>query len=370
VDVGDRWMTNGLLRVEVADNGAVTVARLPDAPKPGALIGIEDLRDVGDLYTPAPRDPAAAVSFDGFAVTHRGPLRGEMETRWTVRRPGADLEDVAELSVSLLLDAASPFLRLTVEGASIGFDHRLRLLIRTGIAGATAYADAAFGPVRRVPLEVPPEDAQMETPPATAPLHRYVSLFSDAGGATVFSDGLCEYEVTPAGDVALTLVRGVGVLSRIDIAERPGHAGWPEETPWAQSVGPFEAVLGFMPHDGRRTIAMIDAIERAADDVLLPLTGSTLRSALEIPQPTSGFELEGEGLAFSAAKDSDHGDWIVLRAVNLTDEPRAGAWRLGFPVTEARVSRLDETPGDALEVRERRVAFTAGPREIVTVLVR
>ncbi|MDQ3998193.1 MAG: glycosyl hydrolase-related protein, partial [Gemmatimonadota bacterium] len=260
--------------------------------------------------------------------------------------------------------------RLTVEGVSLGFDHRLRLVLRTGITDAATYADATFGPVRRVPIEVPPEDARTETPPRTAPLHRYVSLFADAGGATVFSDGLGEYEVTPAGDVAVTLVRGVGVLSRIDIPERPGHAGWPEETPWAQSPGPFEAILGFMPHDGVRTAATIDAVERAADDILLPLTGSTLRSALDIPQPTSGFELEGTGLAFSTAKDSDDGEWVVLRAVNLTDEPRAGSWRLGFPVAEARLSRLDETPGDQVEVLDRRVAFTAGPREIVTILAR
>jgi hypothetical protein len=370
VDVGDRWMSNGLLRVDVADDGAVRVARLPDGSVTGALIAIEDLRDVGDLYTPAPRQPAADVRFEGFAVTHQGPLRGEIETRWTVRRPGADPEGVAELSVWLGLDAAAPFLRLTVEGVSLAFDHRLRLVLRTGVAGAATYADATFGPVRRVRLEVPPEDARTEIPPATAPLHHYVSLFSDTGGATVFSDGLGEYEVTPAGEVAITLVRGVGVLSRIDLPERPGHAGWPEETPWAQSPGPFEAVFGFMPHDGTRTTATIDAIERAADDVLLPLTGSTLRSALTVPPPTSGFELEGDGLAFSTAKDSDDGEWVVLRCVNLTDEPRPGAWRVGFPVREARLSRLDETPGEHVEVGDGRVPFTAGRREIVTVLVR
>jgi mannosylglycerate hydrolase len=303
-------------------------------------------------------------------VTHRGPLRGEIETRWTVSRPGADLEDVAEVTVWLGLDADAPFLRLAVEGVSLAFDHRLRLVLRTGVAGAATWADAAFGPIRRLPITVPPEDARSEIPPPTAPLHRYLSLFSDTRGATVFSDGLGEYEVTPAGDVAITLVRGVGVLSRIDLPERPGHAGWPEETPWAQSPGPFEAVLGFMPHDASRTAPTIDAIEHAADDILLPLTGSTLRSALEVPQPTTGFELEGEGLAFTTAKDSDDGDWIVLRAVNLTDEPRRGTWRFGFPVREACLSRFDETPGDRVDVRDRWVSFEAGPREIVTLLVR
>ncbi len=278
--------------------------------------------------------------------------------------------DVAELTVRLVLDADARFVRVGVDGMSIGFDHRLRLVIRTGVAGARVYADAMFGPVHRVPIDVPPEDARGEIPPRTAPLHRYVSLFSGERGATVFSDGLAEYETTPAGDVAVTLARAVGVLSRIDLPERPGHAGWPEETPWAQGPGPLEATLAFMPHDGTRTLAVIDLIDRTADDVLLPLTGSTLRSALTVPAPTAGFELEGEGLSFSTAKDSDDGQWIVLRAVNLTDGARRGAWQLGIPIREARQSRLDETPGAAVDVGNNRVEFTAGPRGIVTVLVR
>ena len=38
-----------------------------------------------------------------------------------------------------------------------------------------------------------------------------------------------------------------------------------------------------------------------ADDVLLPLTGRTLRSNLAAPVVAGGLALEGEGLAFSAA---------------------------------------------------------------------
>jgi hypothetical protein len=125
-----------------------------------------------------------------------------------------------------------------------------------------------------------------------------------------------------------------------------------------------------MLHGAERTAATIDLIERTADDLLLPLVGSTLRSALSVPPPTGAFELEGEGLAFSAAKDSDDGEWIVLRAVNLTDESRPGAWRLGIPIHEARWSRLDETPGDPIDVADGRIEFTAGPRAVVTTLVR
>jgi hypothetical protein len=80
--------------------------------------------------------------------------------------------------------------------------------------------------------------------------------------------------------------------------------------------------------------------------------------------------LEGEGLALSAIKTSEDGAWLVLRCVNLTERTVAGAWTLGTPVREARASRLDETPGESVELRENRVSFVAPPRAIVTRLVR
>jgi alpha-mannosidase len=257
-----------------------------------------------------------------------------------------------------------------VSGVLEGEDRRVRIVLRTGVRSPDVWADAAFGPVRRAPLAVPEEDARMERPPATAPLHRYVSLFSRAGGATVYSDGLAEYEVTDEGDVAITLVRAVGELSRNELPERPGHAGWPARTPEAQSQGRFEAELALLLHDGRRSPDTIDLIERTADDVLLPLGGRTLRSALAEYAPAGGLELEGRGLAFSSAKESEDGAWLVLRCVNLLEQPVDGSWRLSVPPREARRARLDETPAGDARVDGDRVRFSAGPREVVTLLVR
>ena len=47
--------------------------------------------------------------------------------------------------------------------------------------------------------------------------------------------------------------------------------------------------------------ALNDAIERMADDVLLPLAGRTLRSNLGDARTVGGLELVGAGLAFSCA---------------------------------------------------------------------
>jgi mannosylglycerate hydrolase len=179
---------------------------------------------------------------------------------------------------------------------------------------------------------------------------------------------LAEYEATFDGTVFVTLVRAVGELSRNDIPERPGHAGWPEATPLAQSFGPFEASLALLLH-GPRDDETIDEVERAADDVLLPLAGETLRSALRASPPTRGVSLVGEGLAFSALKESDDGTCIVARCVNLFDHEVVGGWRFGFDVRDARRARLDETPLEPLEVNEDSITFRAGPREVVSVRV-
>jgi alpha-mannosidase len=245
-------------------------------------------------------------------------------------------------------------------------------VFRTGVAAPHAVADAAFGPVARAPLEVPVEDTAAERPPPTAPLHRWVALSDGARCATLVSDGLAEYEATPDGDLAVTLVRAVGELSRPDLPERPGHAGWPVATPEAQSPGPFEAHFAVALSAGALDVA---ATERLADDVLLPLCGETLRPALVLPPPAGGLALDGEGLAFSAAKPSDDGAWVALRCVNVTDAEVAGAWRLSAPLREAVVARLDETAGDSSGIEqastgESVVPIVVGPRGVHTVLVR
>jgi alpha-mannosidase len=179
---------------------------------------------------------------------------------------------------------------------------------------------------------------------------------------------LAEYEVLDRS-IAVTLVRAVGELSRNDLPERPGHAGWPSPTPGAQCIGRYDAGFAVMLH-GPRDTSTIDAIERTADDALSPLTGVTLRSALNVPDPVCGFELIGEGLAFSAIKQSEDGAWVVLRCVNLLDEPVPGMWRVPFQAAEANIARIDETIITNIEIQNNTVEFPAAPKSIVTVLVR
>jgi len=365
-------LTNGLISVRVRADGGIVFTDLESGRAVRDLLTFESLVDRGDSYTPSLRGKKFSAQFEkkGWRVVHRGPVRAAVAGRWTLGEPGRGGQRIS-VRVTLVLDAGARWLRVLVSGVNEALDHRLRLHIATDVADSElqrAIADAAFGPVLREQLAISPEDERMERAQGMAPLHRYVSRFDATRGATIFSDGLAEYEPVNNG-IAVTLVRAVGELSRNDLPERPGHAGWPVPTPEAQCAGPFGAELAVMLH-GARTPTVVDQIERAADDILLPLAGRTLRSASRLPEPVSGFELVGEGLAFSAAKESEDGEWIVLRCVNLLDTPVAGSWRIGCALREARLSRPAETAFDAIATGGNAVAFVAEPRAVVTLLVR
>jgi alpha-mannosidase len=96
-----------------------------------------------------------------------------------------------------------------------------------------------------------------------------------------------------------------------------------------------------------------------------------LRWGIAVPDAVAGPELSGDGLAFKALKPRDDGPGVVVRCVNLTDQPRAGRWRWPGPIARAFRARLDETV--LAEIRlgadRREVRFKAGPREVVTIVV-
>jgi 2-O-(6-phospho-alpha-D-mannosyl)-D-glycerate hydrolase len=362
VVVAKDGLSNGRLHLRIEDGGSVTLEQ--DGRVIPNFLHWESHADVGDLYTPAIRDEKLTPRLIATRIPHRGPLRGAIEQRWRL----LGKEGRIDLRLRFILDAEANWLRIHILGENAARDHRLRLRFVTDVSDGATFADAAFGSVLREAVHVPLEDALVELPIQTAPLHRYVSLFNRSAGATVFSDGLTEYESTD-GVIALTLLRSVGELSRNDLPERPGNAGWPASTPDAQCLGNFEAELAVMLH-GPRSTETIDEIERAADDVLFPLVGETLRSALRVPEPRHGIELQGAGLSFSSAKESDDGQWTVLRCVNLTEQEVRGAWKVPRTLREAHLARLDETPTGPVSVLDDTVRFRAPPRAVVTVLVR
>jgi alpha-mannosidase len=363
-------LSNGPMQVAIDRRGAVKLNAGTSELRDFLLI--EDREDSGDLYTPSIGRVIARAKLAGQQLVHAGPLIGQLHQEWTLSPERRKAAPPSTLGVSLRLTAGSPLLELHLRGVNRGKGHRLRVGIVTSLENPSVFADAAFGPIERKPIAVSPEDRRMESPPTTAPLHRYVSLFAKSSGMTIHSDGLAEYEVDAEGIVWITLVRAAGQLSRNDIPERPGHAGWPDATPAAQSRGPFVAKLALHIHHGF-SAQMLHEIDRESDRFLDPMRGFTIRGMVTQPALSGGIELSGTALSPSTVKESEDGRSIVLRCVNLSNREQSGLWTLPVPLESAHYARLDETPGQRIDPVEQdghsTVAFAAAPRAVVTILV-
>jgi hypothetical protein len=356
-----------------ASGAGAFAAQEPNGRTFDDLVRLWSDRDEGDTYTfdPVAGDAPIPARFSPPKPVWPGPLIAVVARRFRIR-------DRASGVVYARLDAGSRLIRFIVEGENGASRHRLRVGFRLprGTRPLAHVADAQYGPIVRERREWREQDYPRERPVRTAPLHRWVSV---PGAFTVFARGAFEYELTDDGILAITILRSVEDLSRGDLSERPGHAGWPAATPLARDAGAFRVELALAADTATPASPAAEwaALETLAEEFHTPMAGWTLGSGIEVPEVVPGPELRGAGLVVKAVKAAEEAPGLVLRCVNVTGEPVRGAWRLPFGVREARRARLDEaTQGaEAIEptatpgTTETIVEIEVPPRGISTIVV-
>jgi hypothetical protein len=339
VTAGERWMENARLRVEAADDGTFLVRDKRTGVVYRRCGEIEDEGDVGDAFTHEPparglRVTSAQARPVAVRLVAAGPLRATLAVEMTLPVPAEAAADrrrrseesvLLPVSLRVSLDAGSS--RVSWEGTldNRARDHRLRVAFPAGAARVTSVrADSAFAVVERVPRRAPVPVPRLEAPAATAPLHGFVDA-GDAGcGATVFADGLPEYEVAAAPDgprLAVTLLRGIGALSRADLETRPaGHVAPAIALPDAQCLGPLAFRLAFEPRAAPPEPATLIRAARAwrHPPRLVPgVGGGRWPSRLSLVT----IESDGAGAVLSALKKTDEREGLVLRFFNPGSAP-------------------------------------------------
>ena len=238
----------------------------PDRPhartEGGAIVAggfgfrLVDEGDLGDLYNFAPsaehgpREPAGMDVEEGTVVARFDGV----EVRVSPAGP-ADPADPADA------------LRVRIRVANRRPDHRLRLHVALDRPAEESFALSAFEVVRRAPAG----EGGTETPSRTWPAGRAVL----AGGVAVMGEGVFEYEVLEdPPELAVTLLRCVGTISRPSIPTRAWAAGPDIATPEAQMRGELELLLAL--RRGLRPEDLPEAWERAMLPLLsVPGTGTS-----------------------------------------------------------------------------------------------
>ena len=144
-------------------------------------------------------------------------------------------------------------------------------------------------------------------------------------GLALLHDGLLEYEVVDDGrELALTLLRATGYLSRAEPALRPNPAGPLDPLVGPQLQRPLAFEYAVLPHRGNWEDAHVD---EAADDFLVPLELAHTLPPTAATRPAMGSALEVDGAAVSAVLRETRDGSLVIRVVNRSPSPTTAAVR-------------------------------------------
>ncbi|HZD18189.1 MAG TPA: hypothetical protein VE669_08615 [Actinomycetota bacterium] len=292
--LGSRTRSGGVIRFNpspfpregVPGNGWAVVERVPEpalAPVAtvrrhdvvdvdGIALRLLDERDVGDLYDFCPAE-ADQVPSPPAEIRIRGQ---KVQASWEGLR--------VEFRVSRRAD--EDLLRLEGSIHNERPDHRLRLHV--GLAGPAdrSLAGSPFELVERPPVG---EGGDLEAASPTWPA-RHVAM---AGGTGILHEGVFEYEVVDGRELAVTLLRCVGTISRPRLATRPFAAGPDVPTPLAQMLGETVFSLGIWPS------AAVDEAWDRWERFALPLAEAPASGGGELPSEGTLLELEGDAVLSS-----------------------------------------------------------------------
>jgi alpha-mannosidase len=272
----------------------------------GSELAFVDEPDVGDLYnfcpspdgapTPPERLTGDQASFDDLDVRLRCSRRGD-----------------------------EPFLRVSVAIDNRRPDHRLRLHVRLPEPASTTVAGSPFELVTRGRVS---EGGELEPPSPTWPARGLVL----AGGIAVLAEGVIEYELVGERELAVTLLRCVGTISRADLATRRNPAGPDVATPGAQMIGETTLELAVLPN--ARPADLLPAWERFA----LPLRSARATGGGTLPATGSLLEIQGAELSGVRRRDGQ----LVATIWNPTGEQRQAS--VGHKSVELRPAEIATVP--------------------------
>ena len=270
----------------------------------GIAFTLRDEPDVGDLYN--------------FCFEERG--QRARHPRWSVAAEDNEVQAHFDEGLSVRMHFAQrkgeSFVRLSGEIANRRPNHRLRIHARLAEPASGSLAGSPFQLVERGLVS---EGGELEAPSPTWPA-RHVVL---AGGIVAFHEGVFEYEVT-GGELAITLLRCVGTISKQHLATRPFAAGPDVATPDAQMLGTTRFELALQA--GATSFGLMEDWERFALPIReVPAAG---RGAL----PSSGSLLAVEGDAVLSNVRRKDGV-LQVRLWNPSPERPANVRVAGEPAT-------------------------------------
>ncbi len=345
---GPLAVSNGLLHLGVDPDGSVTIEHLSAGRRWTNCLRLEDGGEIGDGYSfsPPPEDEVRTWCPQGAAVIEDGPVATTLRL-WgdfllpraidPSRRRRAAQTVPCPVQVDLTLAAGSPLIDVRMAVTNTASDHRLRLVLRTGIPSERVRSETQWATVIHPTVPVQPDPAVwIEDAPRCHPTAGFVEVPGQPGFALI-AFGLPEYEASPEGDIRLTLLRCFGHLGSPDPLTISAGAGPGFPTPDAQLLGQtIEARCALVPGS------------RGQDLWRLSRTWQNPCRAFPQSRHSGSARLSGSWLALpdgadlSSLKEADDGQGVILRLHNPSDRAMQGRVALDGSEASPTPVGLDE----------------------------
>ena len=288
---------------------------------------LESSGDVGDEYDYSPCQNKTVITSEetiaSVKVVEETGYRGAIQIDFNLNLPSSvnnkrndrvQATKKCSVKVNISLEHLEPYVRIKTTFDNQVEDHRLRAGF--GMPHTqSVFSDGHFYTNER-PLVFPAAEDWAQPPTKTYPQQDFSFCSDGENGLAVFSKGLHEIEMK-GGRLWLTLLRGVGWLSRDDFESRKNNNAGPTiHTPDAQCKGlnsyeyalyPFTGdwVDARVKHWATRYKTPIKSMQGVKDD---SISDNWL------------LEKENDAVAITAIKKHESRDTMVVRMVNLTGE--------------------------------------------------
>jgi alpha-mannosidase len=312
--------------------GTLTVHDLRTGAVYPGLNRFVDGSDAGDEYNYAPLERETSVSPRVVSIkAFRDQLSPALEITCALKIPARLSPDRTRRSSEMVsmaivsrvsLIPGVPRIDVLTEIENLAEDHRLRVHFPAPFSVEAAAHDGHFEVVTRR-LGVPEAgETWVEQPRPEVPQRAFTDISDGELGLMVANQGLPEVEVIAREDrgeteIALTLIRSVGMLSRDDMSVRKGHAGPAYQTPGAQVPGAGSYQYSLIPHAGdwRQAFRHAYAFEASLRAVAADLhAGQLADSGSFISHTPAEFVI-------SAVKAAEDGNGWLVRGYNISSEP-------------------------------------------------
>jgi alpha-mannosidase len=183
---------------------------------------------------------------------------------------------------------------------------------------SVSHAECAFAVVER---GLTAEGGPNEFGLPTFVSRRFVDASDGDVGLALVHDGLLEYELpaddgAPSRELALTLLRATGFLSRLQLSMRASPAGYPYPLAGPQLLGHRSFDYALVPHRGDWRGANLHDL---ADEALVPLERIRAGGVAGASRQPTGARLHVDGARVSAVLREPGG--LVVRLFNPSPHP-------------------------------------------------